>query len=77
VQRLTVAPARIFGLSVGTLKRGAPADIAVLDLDAEHRVDAARLHSKSRNTPFAGWQLRGRVAMTLVAGQVVHEATHG
>jgi dihydroorotase len=70
---LTAGPARLFGLEAGTLAPGAAADVAVLDLDARTPVDPARLRSKSRNTPFRGWELRGRVRLTLVGGRIVHE----
>jgi dihydroorotase len=74
IQRLT-AGARIFELAGGTLKRGAAGDVAVLDLDARYTIDAARGRSKSRNTPFHGWELRGRAAHTIVGGQVVYSST--
>jgi dihydroorotase len=73
ITRLTVGGASVFGLPAGTLARGARADAVVLDLGGRFTVDAARLRSKSRNTPFAGWELGGRVACTIVGGQVVHE----
>jgi dihydroorotase len=46
----------------------------VLDLDRRIVVDPAKFRSKSRNTPFAGWRLRGAAVMTLVGGRVVHDA---
>jgi dihydroorotase len=71
VAKMTVAPARALGLPVGTLAPGAPADVAVFDLDAPWQVEPDRLRSKSRNTPFAGWELRGRPVLTIVGGRVV------
>jgi dihydroorotase len=68
-----VAGAKIFGLAGGTLARGAQADVTVLDVETTYRYDAAKGRSKSRNSPFHGWELRGRAVMTLVGGQVVHE----
>jgi dihydroorotase len=47
--------------------------VAVLDLDAAYKVDPETFKSKSRNSPFAGWELRGRVTHTIVGGNVVHE----
>jgi dihydroorotase len=73
IRRLTVGAARIFGLPGGTLRAGAPADVVVFDPAAAYRVDTTRMRSKSRNSPFHGWELRGRVTLTLVGGRVVHE----
>ena len=73
VERLTVGPARCFHLPYGTLSAGAPADVIVLDSEREWKVEPQRFHSRSRNTPFAGWTLRGKVLRTFVAGRLVHE----
>ena len=73
VERLTVGPARCLGLPYGTLSVGAPADAIVVDAEREWKVDPARFYSRSRNSPFAGWTLRGQVSMTFVAGKLVHE----
>jgi dihydroorotase len=73
LERLTVGPSRCFELPYGTLGAGSPADIIVIDADREWRVDPQRFHSKSRNSPFAGWTLRGKVMKTFVAGKLVHE----
>jgi dihydroorotase len=77
VEALTVGPARAFGLPGGTLARGAPGDVAVLDPAAEWTVDPARLRSKSRNSPWKGRRLAGRCVMTVVGGRVVHEEVEG
>jgi dihydroorotase len=71
IRRLTVGAAQVFGLPGGTLRKGAPADVVVLDLEAAHKVDPERFRSKSRNSPFGGWELRGRVVHTIVGGKVV------
>ena len=55
----------------GTLRPGAPADVTVLDPERRVRVDAAKLFSKSKNTPFDGWELTGAPVLTLVGGRVV------
>jgi dihydroorotase len=73
IRRLTIGAAQVFGLPGGKLQKGAPADVAVLDLDAHYKVDPAKFRSKSRNSPFGGWELRGRVTHTIVGGTVVHE----
>ena len=73
VERLTVGPARCFSLPFGTLSPGAAADVAVVDAEREWKVDPQRFHSRSRNSPFAGWTLRGKVIKTFVAGRLVWE----
>jgi dihydroorotase len=69
---LSANPARVFRLPGGTLTEGSPADITVLAPDAEVTIQAAALKSKSKNTPFDGWRLRGVVAATIVGGRVVY-----
>jgi dihydroorotase len=71
VNRMSVMPARIFGLQGGSLAPGAPADVVVFDPAAEWTVRPEQFYSKSRNTPFAGRRLRGRAETTIVRGQVV------
>jgi dihydroorotase len=72
VERMACAPARLFRLPGGTLKRGAAADVTVFDADVPWTVDPTRFRSKGRNTPYAGHTLRGRVELTLVDGRVIH-----
>ena len=72
VQKMAVAPARVFKLPGGTLRRGTPADVTVFDPAAEWTVDPARFVSKGRNSPWAGATLTGRVLCTVVGGRVVH-----
>jgi len=74
VTKLTSAPAATFGLRKGTLAPGADADLAIVDQHAQWEVDPSKFRSKSRNTPFAGWKVKGLVKMTIVGGRVVYEA---
>ena len=69
---MTINPARILGLPQGRLEKGAPADLIRFDPDEPFVVDAAALHSRSKNTPFEDARLQGRVKLTLVAGDTVH-----
>jgi dihydroorotase len=71
VELLSANPARLLGVGGGTLIEGGPADLSVLAPDASVTVHAAALRSKSKNTPFDGWTLRGAPAATIVAGRVV------
>jgi dihydroorotase len=71
VTRMSTMPARIFKLPGGTLARGAAADVAIIDPAVSWTVAPETFYSKSRNTPFAGRQLRGRADVTIVRGQVV------
>ncbi|HXH24450.1 MAG TPA: dihydroorotase [Vicinamibacterales bacterium] len=72
VELMSVNPARILRVPGGTLSEGAPADITILAPDAKVTIQAARLRSRSKNTPFDGWTLRGAVAATIVGGRTVY-----
>ena len=72
VEKMSTNPARILGLESG-LRVGQPADITVLDPDVEYTVNSANFQSLSHNTPFEGWQLKGRPIFTLVSGRIVFE----
>jgi dihydroorotase len=71
VALLSSRPAAVLGLPGGSLRPEAPADVTLLDLDRELRVEADKLVSKGRNTPFGGWTLRGAPVGTIVGGRVV------
>ncbi|HLK23739.1 MAG TPA: dihydroorotase [Caulobacteraceae bacterium] len=71
---VTLKPARLLGLDAGALAKGAPADLVVCDIGAPVKVDADRLISKSKNSPFDGRSLQGKVMLTLVDGRIVHDA---
>lgn len=73
VRKLTVNPARIFGLPYGTLTVGVPADVVIFAPTRPWRVDATKLQSKSKNSPFDGWELKGQVILTMVGGKVVYD----
>jgi dihydroorotase len=74
VEMFSTNPARILGLERGTIAKGAVADITVLDPDRQWVVNSADFASRSRNTPFEGYRLRGAPAMTIVKGRVVWSA---
>ncbi len=72
VELLSLNPARLLNVPGGTLTEGAPADITILAPDLPTTIDAARLVSRSKNTPFDRWQLTGGVVATIVGGRVVY-----
>jgi dihydroorotase len=72
VELLSANPARVLRLPGGTLAEGGPADITILAPDLVTTVDPATMRSKGRNTPFAGWTLRGGVAATIVGGRTLY-----
>jgi dihydroorotase len=69
IELLSTGPARVLGIPGGTLKEGSPADVSIFDLDGEVTIAAAGFRSRSRNTPFDGWTLRGRPVATVVGGR--------
>jgi dihydroorotase len=73
IRKLTVNPARILGLPYGTLSVGAPADVVICDPKRAWRLVPEQLRSKSKNTPFGGWEMLGRVMLTIVGGRVVYD----
>ena len=70
LSKLTSNPARVLGLQKGTLQIGADADVTIIDPEARWTVDPAEFRSKSTNTPFAGWELKGRADTVIVGGRV-------
>jgi dihydroorotase len=73
VRRLTVNPARILGLPYGTLSPGVAADVAIIDPKRKWQVVVSDLCSKSKNTPFAGREMKGRAVLTIVGGRIVYD----
>src|SRR6478672_9894842 len=73
VELLSINPARIMRVAGGSLSEGAPADISVLAPDLRVTISVERMRSKSKNTPFDGWHLRGGVAATIVGGRTVYQ----
>jgi len=71
IAAMTYKPASILGLDKGVLAAGKDADITIIDLNKKWTVDPEAFFSKSRNTPFSGWQLTGKPVLTMVGGKVV------
>jgi dihydroorotase len=74
VAKMSTNPAKILKIPKGTLKVGADADVTVIDPAEEWTVDAGALKSRSRNTPFNAWRLRGKVIFTIVGGDIKYRA---
>jgi dihydroorotase len=70
VELLSVNPARILGVEGGTLSVGTPADITVIDPEKRFVFTEESILSKSKNSPFLGWELQGKAVMTILAGRI-------
>ncbi|MDH3574981.1 MAG: dihydroorotase [Desulfobacteraceae bacterium] len=72
IEKMSKNPARILGLKIG-LEIGKTADITIIDPEISYCIDANRFQSLSRNTPFDGWDVKGRAVLTMVGGKVVYQ----
>lgn len=70
VEKFTLNPAKVLNLDKGTLQKGKDADITVLDLERESVIDPNLFLSRGRNTPFAGWKVKGMPVITIIGGKV-------
>ena len=74
IEKMSKNPARILGLKIG-LEIGKTADITIIDTEISYCIDADRFQSLSRNTPFDGWDVKGRAVLTMVGGKIVYQDT--
>jgi len=74
IKLMTEKPAGIIGIDKGTLGKGKQADITIIDPDKEYTIDTNTFRSKSRNCPYHGWKVRGKVEKTIVGGEIRFEA---
>ncbi len=72
ISKLTDAPSNVLNLGKGTLKTGETADVVIFDPDQDVTIDKENFHSKSKNSPFIGWKLKGKVNYTIVNGKIVY-----
>ncbi|MFM7151908.1 MAG: amidohydrolase family protein, partial [Gemmataceae bacterium] len=70
IRKLTVNPAKVLGIDRGTLRPGAIADVTIIDPDLEWTIQPAEFLSKSRNTPYGGWKVKGKASCVLLAGKI-------
>ena len=71
ISKMTVEPAKCFGLACGTLAKGAAADVVVIDPELEWTVDAKRFYTKGSHSPFVGKKMKGKAVLTIVDGEIV------
>lgn len=72
ISKLTDSPSNVLNLGKGTLKTGEAADVVIFDPDKEVTINKEKFHSKSKNSPFLGWKLKGKVNYTIVSGKIVY-----
>jgi len=72
VEKMSTNPARIIGLDIGITVE-APADITIIDPDLSYKIDSSKFRSLSRNTPFDGWDMKGKAILTMVGGKVLFD----
>lgn len=73
VEKMSWNPAQILGLDCGTIQEGHPADIIVVDVEHAYKIDKTKFASKGRNTPFDGWNVKGKVLYTICDGKIVYK----
>ena len=71
VEKMCLNPAKILGLDSGTLQKGHPADVIIVDTEQEYAIDKNKFVSKGHNTPFDGWKVKGKVLYTICDGKIV------
>jgi dihydroorotase len=74
IRLMTVQPAKIIGIDKGTLGKGKQADITIINPEKEYTIDTSSFRSKSRNCPYNGWKVKGKVEKTIVGGEIRFEA---
>ena len=73
VEKMCLNPAKILGLDCGTIQKGHPADVILVDIEHPYKIDKNKFASKGRNTPFDGWEVKGRVLYTLCDGKIIYQ----
>ncbi len=73
IEKMTINPAKMLGIDKGSIEVGKVADITIIDPEAEYKVDISKFASKSKNSPFDGYEVKGKIEYTIVAGKVVVE----
>ena len=75
IRLMTERPAKVIGIDKGTLGKGGQGDVTIIDPKAEYKIDVSKFRSKSRNCPYDGWTVKGRIEKTIVGGEVRYSAS--
>jgi dihydroorotase len=70
IELMTAGPAKIIGVDKGTLTKGKQGDVTIIDPNAKYKINVSKFHSKSRNCPYDGWEVAGKIEKTIVGGEV-------
>lgn len=73
IEKMSTNPAKVLGIDKGTLQEGKIADITIIDPEADYKINASEFESKGRNTPFEGFEVRGKALYTIVSGKIIME----
>ncbi len=73
IEKMTINPAKVLGIDKGDISEGKIADIAIIDPEEVYKIDASKFESKGKNTPFDGYEVKGKVLYTIVGGKTVFE----
>jgi dihydroorotase len=76
IEKMTIAPARVLGIDRGTMSVGAIADVTIIHPEMAWTIDPTQFKSKSRNSPYAGWEVRGRAEKVFVGGVLKYQLGH-
>ncbi len=76
IDLMTAGPAKVIGIDKGTMTEGRQGDVTIVDPNAEWTVDVTKFYSKSRNCPYNGWRLKGKVEKTIVGGEIRFSSDH-
>jgi dihydroorotase len=74
ISLMTEKPASVIGINKGTLSKGRQGDVTIIDPNAEYVIDVNKFRSKSRNCPYHGWNVKGKVEKTIVGGEIRFDA---
>ena len=70
IRLMAEKPAKIIGVDKGTMTKGRQADVTIIDPIAEYKIDVNTFHSKSKNCPYHGWTVKGKIEKTIVGGEI-------